>query len=161
MNYEQDDKSLIRDTKATTQGIDFGGLVNGAASPTDIDAVLEYDDEILIIVEIKRKGNELSVGQGLVGTRITDAWVRAGYSRPRFPRQVAKPKKALFIFASHAIYDTNRNVMAAECKIERVYTPSKERDGDWTDGSDIPEKTLKDLLNRVGRNWECNKLKFE
>ena len=37
--------SLIRNRKLIKQVIDFTGLQNGKMHPSDIDAVLEYDNE--------------------------------------------------------------------------------------------------------------------
>lgn len=158
-NYDEDQVSLIRDKGAVMQSIDFAGLVSGNVSPTDFDSVFEVDDEILILTEIKRKGNALSTGQALAYTRVVDAWVRAGLSRAKWGEP--KIKRAVFIFASHTVYDTSKSVMAAQCVIERVYTPNKEGDGRWTDGKDLEQKDLKSLLNRIGTNWKCPKIGFK
>ena len=45
--------TLIRRPNQIKQGIDFTGVQNGPIHPTDIDAVLEFDNEALILIEIK------------------------------------------------------------------------------------------------------------
>ena len=48
-------KSLIRNSKQVKQVIDFTGVQNGKIHPSDIDAVLEFDNDALILIEVKRK----------------------------------------------------------------------------------------------------------
>ena len=66
--------SLIRNSKQTKQGIDFTGLQNGKIHPTDIDAVLEFDNKVLVLFEMKRKGNDIPTGQRLVLERVCNNW---------------------------------------------------------------------------------------
>ena len=67
-------ESLIRNSNQTKQGIDFTGVENGKIHPTDIDAVLEFDNEALILIEVKRKGSKLPLGQRLLLERLCDSW---------------------------------------------------------------------------------------
>ena len=62
--------TLIRRPNQIKQGIDFTGVQNGPIHPTDIDAVLEFDNEALILIEIKRVDNNMPTGQKLVLERI-------------------------------------------------------------------------------------------
>ena len=48
-------KGLIRNRKRVKQVIDFTGVQNGKLHPSDIDAVLEFDNEVLILIEVKYK----------------------------------------------------------------------------------------------------------
>ena len=66
--------SLIRNINQTKQALDFTGIQNGKIHPTDIDAVLEFDDEVLILIEVKRFNNDIPTGQRLVLERICDSW---------------------------------------------------------------------------------------
>ena len=66
--------SLIRNSNQTKQGLDFTGVENGKIHPTDIDAVLEFDNQALILMEVKRIHNEIPTGQRLVLERICDSW---------------------------------------------------------------------------------------
>jgi hypothetical protein len=58
--------SLIRNSKQVSQSIDFTGFENNKIHPTDIDFVFEFDNEILILGEVKKDGNDLPTGQRLV-----------------------------------------------------------------------------------------------
>ena len=59
-------KSLIRNSKQVKQVIDFTGIQNGKIHPSDIDAVLEFNNDALILIEVKRKGNRIPTGQRLL-----------------------------------------------------------------------------------------------
>ena len=67
-------KSLIRNSKQVKQVIDFTGIQNGKIHPSDIDAVLEFNNDALILIEVKRKGNRIPTGQRLLLERISDSW---------------------------------------------------------------------------------------
>ena len=58
--------TLIRNSNQTKQGLDFTGVENGKIHPTDIDAVLEFDNDALILIEVKRINNHIPTGQRLV-----------------------------------------------------------------------------------------------
>ena len=45
--------SLIRNSKQVRQSIDFTGIQNANIYPSDIDAVLEFDNDVLILIEVK------------------------------------------------------------------------------------------------------------
>ena len=66
--------SLIRNSNQVKQAIDFSGIESGKIHPTDIDVVLEFNNEVLILMEVKRKGNNIPVGQRLVLERIANSW---------------------------------------------------------------------------------------
>ena len=55
--------SLIRNRNKVKQVIDFTGVQNGNMHPSDIDAVLEFDNEILILIEVKYKFKTIPTGQ--------------------------------------------------------------------------------------------------
>ena len=63
-------EGLIRNTNQVKQAIDFKGLDFGNIHPSDIDAVLEFDNKHLILFEIKRSGNDIPIGQRLLLKRI-------------------------------------------------------------------------------------------
>ena len=60
------DKSLIRNSNQVKQVIDFTGIQNGKIHPSDIDAVLEFNNDALILIEVKRKGNRIPMGLSLI-----------------------------------------------------------------------------------------------
>ena len=64
--------SLIRNSSQVKQAIDFSGVQNGKIHPSDIDAVFEFDYQALILMEVKRIGNDIPTGQRLLLERICD-----------------------------------------------------------------------------------------
>ena len=67
---------LIRSSKQVKQAIDFSGVQNGVIHPSDVDAVLEFGNKALILMEVKRRGNMIPTGQRLMLERIVDRWDR-------------------------------------------------------------------------------------
>ena len=59
---------LIRNSNQVKQAIDFVGAEWKDIHPSDIDAVLEFDNEHLILFEVKRKGYSIPKGQRLLKT---------------------------------------------------------------------------------------------
>ena len=67
-------KSLIKNRNRIKQVLDFTGVQNKKMHPSDIDAVLEFNDEALILMEVKYKYNKIPIGQKLLLQRIADRW---------------------------------------------------------------------------------------
>ena len=95
---------LIRDSNKAKQGIDFYGLENGPMHPSDIDAVLEYDNKAVIFIELKKINNDIPLGQRLLLERLTDSW---------------HTKKAITIKAVHN-YNFDDDVPLYKCDVERL-----------------------------------------
>ena len=130
--------TLIRNSKQIKQGIDFTGVQNGPIHPTDIDAVLEFDNEALILVEIKRVNNSMATGQKLVLERLCDSW---------------HTKKAIVLFVTHEQYDATKLIHLHECKVFKYYYKGK-----WhTKKGDTDFNTM---LNELGKFWNIKKLKI-
>jgi|TARA_B100000780_G_scaffold138947_1_gene97277 hypothetical protein len=129
--------SLIRNKKQIKQGIDFSGIKNGAIHPSDIDAVLEFNNEALILIEVKRKGNTLPTGQRLLLERISDSW---------------HTKKVVSLFLTHENYDPNELIELHKCKLDKYYW-----NGKWL--TPQTEKDLVTILNELGVKWNIKKLK--
>ena len=129
--------SLIRNSNQTKQGIDFTGIEYGKIHPTDIDAVLEFDNEALILMEVKKKGNKIPTGQRLVLERIANSW---------------HTNKSVVLYVTHSFKNDNKDIPLSECNVDRVYI-NKE----WK----ILNKTisLSDTLSVLGKKWNINKLK--
>ena len=129
--------SLIRNKKQIKQGIDFSGVKNGNIHPTDIDAVLEFNNEALILIEVKRKGNTLSTGQRLVLERISNSW---------------HTKKVVSLFLTHENYDSDELIELHKCELNKYYW-----NGKWL----MPQtqKDFKTILNELGVKWNIKKLK--
>lgn len=52
---------------------DFSGLRYGTITPTDIDAFIDFGNELFIFIEAKYNGTELPYGQRLALERLCDA----------------------------------------------------------------------------------------
>ena len=130
-------KSLIRNSKQVSQSIDFTGVENNNIHPTDIDFVLEFDNEILILGEVKKKGNKLPIGQRLVLERIVDSWGSKGI--------------ALKVIHSHR--DDNTDIPLKDCFVEAYYL-----EGAWK-LLDSPYSLI-GFVNGLGRKWNNNKCRF-
>ena len=51
---------MIKHKNRIKQVIDFSGVGDSKIHPTDIDAVLEFDDKYLLLFEVKYKGQSIS-----------------------------------------------------------------------------------------------------
>lgn len=131
---------LIRDTKKANRGLDFAGLnkIPGKKDSvycSDIDAILEFDDKHLIIIEIKEEGKRLPLGQNLLLSRLAKRW----------------GEFAIVIFATH---DPNieGDVLLDECQVQEIYHVNigwAKRDA----------SNLLNYLHKLGDKWDINKLK--
>ena len=65
---------MIKHEKRFKQKVSFKGVGNSKIHPSDIDAVLEFDNKYLIIFEVKLKGVPVPLGQELLFKRIVDCW---------------------------------------------------------------------------------------
>jgi hypothetical protein len=140
--------SLIRNSKQTKQGIDFTGLQNGKIHPTDIDAVLEFSDKILLLFEMKRKGNTIPRGQELVLERVVDNWTNSD-------------RIAIAIKITHDYKDDDYDVPIELCEAELCYTVRFDENGkrkrEWFKPKTSDVKTL---LNNIGKRYKEDKLRF-
>jgi len=128
---------LIRNSNQVKQAIDFGGLQNGKIHPTDIDAVYEFNNKVLILIEVKKINNDIPTGQRLVLERICDSW---------------KTKKSIVLKVVHNIKDETKDIPLIKCNVESVYYKGK-----WTK----KYANLKKTLNKIGVLWNVDKLKIE
>jgi hypothetical protein len=130
--------SLIRNSKQVKQTIDFTGVKSGKIHPTDIDVVLEFDNEVLILMEVKRKGNKIPTGQRLVLERIADSW---------------QTNKVVVLYVTHSFDNDNKDIPLDKCNVESVYL-NKE----WKQGK--REITLIDTLKEFSKLWNIKKFKL-
>jgi len=65
--------TAIRNKKYMQQIKDFGGMRFGKIMPTDIDAFLDFNDKIFILIELKYDGHSMPRGQELALERLSDA----------------------------------------------------------------------------------------
>ncbi len=99
---------MIKYKKRIKQVLDFRGVGNSKIHPTDIDAVLEFDNKYLILFEIKLKGVANSIGQDLVLKRIVDSWEKTNGN-------------AFIIYCEHNT-DTQEIVTMQNTTVKRIYT---------------------------------------
>lgn len=78
MKYTEDNRGIIQDTNNFHQKVLFGGMKYGKCMPTDIDAVMEFDNKLLIIFELKYGDAPIPTGQNILLTRLVDAWQQDG-----------------------------------------------------------------------------------
>lgn len=130
--------SLIRNSNQTKQGLDFTGVENGRIHPTDIDAVLEFDNEVLILIEVKRIHNDIPTGQRLVLERICDSW---------------RTNRSLVLFVTHNFKNEKIDIPLSKCKVEKIYYK-----GEWKPMEE--DNSFIDTLNRIGKKWDIKKLQI-
>ena len=130
-------KSLIRNSNQTKQGLDFTGIENGKIHPSDIDAVLEFNNEALILIEVKRVNNNIPTGQRLLLERICNSW---------------HTEKSVVLFVTHDFKQDEKDIPLNECKVELCFYKNK-----WIK---VNKTDLKIVLNKLGKNWNINKLKL-
>ena len=94
-----------------------------------------FDNKILILIEVKRKGNALPVGQRLLLERLTDSWHTG---------------KAISLVVEHSFKNDHKDIPLAECHVTKAYYKSK-----WTNKTKPLLQTLKDIAHK----WEIKKLK--
>lgn len=131
---------LIRNSNQTKQGIDFTGLQSGAIHPTDIDAVLEFSNRILILFEMKREGSDIPTGQRLVLERIVNQWS-------------TNNKVGLAFKITHKFKDNTVDVPIEQCRVESIYMSGL----GWVEPK---SSSVKELLNRIGVKYNEPKLRF-
>jgi hypothetical protein len=127
--------SLIRNSKQVRQSIDFTGIESGKIHPTDIDVVLEFDNEVLILMEVKRKGNKIPTGQRLVLERIANSW---------------HTKKVVVLYVTHNFKNDDNDIPLSGCNVESIYI-----DKQWKNAK--TEITLKDTLIGFSKKWNIKK----
>ena len=130
--------SLIRNTKQIRQTIDFTGIESGKIHPTDIDVVLEFDNKVLILMEVKRKGNKIPIGQRLVLERIADSW---------------HTNKVVVLYVTHNFKNDDKDIPLNECNVDSIYI-NKE----WKEAKN--EITLSNTLKGFSKKWNIKKFRL-
>jgi len=131
--------SLIKNRNRVKQVIDFTGVQNGAMHPSDVDAVLEFDNKILILMEIKYKSRPIPTGQRLMLERICNSWHVEG--------------RSIVLRVEHDYEDENTNIPLDLCLVSSYY----HRRGWVVLENKMP---LINYLNALGQKWECKKCRF-
>lgn len=98
---------MIKYPERIKQVIDFSGIGDSKIHPTDIDAILEFDNTFLIMFEVKKKGVEVPLGQTILFERLADCWEKS-----RGPAWV--------IYCEHDT-DVNEIVHMENCFTTKIY----------------------------------------
>ena len=124
---------LIRNVNQVTQALDFKNVEFGKIHPSDIDSVIEIDNKYLILIEVKKQGNEIPIGQRLLLERLADRW----------------GKYSIVLKLDH---NTNENPIPLESCILKKYYLDKE----WK----LPKHELNALetIKTISNKWNINKL---
>lgn len=118
------------------QSIDFSGVGSDKIHPTDIDAILEFNDRYLFMFEVKLKGVEVPVGQKLALERIADSW-----------EETKGP--AFVVYCEHNT-DPSEIIQITNCYTKSFYRKGKIRE--------FENHSVKDFLSRVARVHKITKL---
>jgi|TARA_S200002703_G_scaffold130043_2_gene117260 hypothetical protein len=129
--------SLIRNRNQVKQVIDFTGVQNGKLHPSDIDFVLEFDNNVLILGEVKRKYNKIPTGQKLILERIVDRWGEGGMA----------------LKVEHEYKDENTDIPLVKCFVTARYY-----NGVWTYYKDSIDFIT--YVNKIGEHFNCKKCVF-
>jgi hypothetical protein len=127
---------MIKHEKRIKQVLDFRGVGNSKIHPTDIDAVLEFDNKYLILFEIKLKGVPNSIGQELVLKRIVDCWEKTNGN-------------AFVIYCEHNT-DPNDVVTMQNTTVNRIYSGGVNYKRN---------ENLKECLTKLADHYKITKLK--
>ena len=127
-------KSLIRNSNQVKQAIDFTGIGDKKMHPTDIDAVFEIDNEILILIEVKRVNNYLKGGQKLTLQRIADSW---------------HTEKAVILEVKHNLKNDYKDIILKRCVTKRIYYKKK-----WFN----VDESIMITLNKLKSKWNIQKM---
>tara|TARA_R110000803_G_scaffold25234_1_gene60272 strand:+ start:5678 stop:6076 length:399 start_codon:yes stop_codon:yes gene_type:complete len=131
--------SLIRNHREVVKAIDFTGVQNGNIHPTDIDCVLEFDNDILILIETKKKGNNIPVGQRLLLERLINSW----HTNHGIAIKVEYTDE----------YIGEKSISLHRCLVTKYYINNK-----WHEAP--VHNKLVDFINKLGIKWENEKCKF-
>lgn len=133
---------LIHSVKRLSQPIAFDGIKKDKVHPTDIDALLEFDNTYLILFELKKKGNKVPLGQKLALERICNAWIRDD----KFVE-----KKAWVVYCTH---DTKEDeiIYLKDCKVTSVFN------GKSTIDMTASDVDVVRFLNYLAKKYNIKKL---
>jgi hypothetical protein len=115
---------------------DFGGLLFGNITPTDIDGLIEYHNKAYVIMEFKHRDNEIPDGQRKALERMNDDFEQMG-------------KRSICIIARHCQDDCNEPIDAANA----IVTEFREK-RNWVvivNNSTLVKNFITDFLNQIDK----------
>ena len=81
---------MIKFPERIKQVLNFKGIGNSKIHPTDIDAILEFDEKYLIIYEKKKEGMKVPIGKKLLFERLADCWDESSDRTKTFIRKTSR-----------------------------------------------------------------------
>ena len=134
---------MIHTPERLKQIIDYSGLTYGNIHPTDIDSLFEFDNEYLILVEVKVKtpyGVNVPIGQKIAyhNTAIPFAQLRKG---------------AMVVYCTHDTKPEER-ILLKDTIIDSIFNASTE----ITTNLSTLNITFKDWLRTLVVHWPNKKL---
>lgn len=125
---------MIKYEKRIRQVLDFRGVGNSKIHPSDVDAILEFDNKYLIIFECKLKGVSVPFGQRLLFERIADAWqLQNGEAFVVYCEHQTKPSEivqmqnttVINVYHKKKYHERNENVKEFLFKLANNYNITK------------------------------------
>ena len=104
-------------------------IKDGKIHPTDIDVVLEFNNEALILMEVKRINNKIPIGQRLVLERICNNW---------------RTSKSIALYVTHNFKQDELDIPLQKCFVSGYYYNKK-----WYDVKEEPLKLVDISANTV------------
>lgn len=131
--------SLIKNMEKLSRVISYDGLCKGKNSPTDIDAVFEINNHVLLMFEVKEHGKDITQGQKFTTTRIIDAWNSV-------PGHIG-----VVVYATHPA--ENQVITLADCIVQKIY-----RDKGWYGIYDV-EMNVGQFVEMFAKKYNVEELK--
>lgn len=91
------------------QLLKFNGMRWGDITPTDIDGIIDYQDAVWIIYEVKMIGKDVPYGQRLAIIRLIQDAKQAG-------------KHGCAMIVEHNVIDPSNDVYLKDCIVREIYT---------------------------------------
>lgn len=123
MYKREEDRGIIQNQQNFHQKVIFNGMQWGKRMPTDIDAVMEFKNKVLVFWELKYGDAEIPEGQRLLYERIADAWAKDG-------------KEAVLFLCSH-MTPSCEDIQLQNAMVTKFYYK-----GDWREVKEV--KTAKE-----------------
>jgi len=78
MKYSDENRGIIQDRKNFSRIRDFSGLKYGKITPTDIDAIIDFGNKAVVIIETKFGNSQMPLGQRIALERLADTVDESG-----------------------------------------------------------------------------------
>lgn len=101
-------RGAIANVERRQQILDMRDLAIGTITPTDVDGLIEYRGQALILFEVKWRDAQLGDGQEKALTRLVDAVQKGGI-------------RSCLLVAQHTVDDCHEQIDAALCFVRESY----------------------------------------